>query len=222
MLKRFCDVCGVPVPELTDGKLLAKYRPKGASDRLKEVRGHVEVKAILYGEMTHDDCKQSRDVCGDCVQKFAQHLFFAEGTPDPEMLADIAHHAGHVGHYSGDSRADMQQYIAWANEFKLLHKDTDWEEHGDYIGEIEKFCEEKMPKHKWDVNVSVHLVGRYTARQADIAPSDIRTHEYQIEAACEHAACEAALSIFHGTVAIGCLECVEVRTSAIVIGPPKG
>lgn len=39
-----------------------------------------------------------------------------------EAVADIAFDAGYSGYYSGDSRADMQTFIAWAQEFEATRR----------------------------------------------------------------------------------------------------
>ncbi len=60
-----------------------------------------------------------------------------------EAVADIAYQAGVARYYSGDSRADIAQFIAWAQEFeKLLVYDKDGNEtyNGkDYMTAIEEF-----------------------------------------------------------------------------------
>lgn len=62
-----------------------------------------------------------------------------------ETVADIAYMAGQRGYYSGDSRADMQQFIAWAEEFEGLHAGVDWNESElDYMWEIEAFAAAKL------------------------------------------------------------------------------
>lgn len=53
-----------------------------------------------------------------------------------ESLADIAYSAGINRYYSGDSRADMNNFIHWAKEFEDVNKDTDWHEE-DYMLAIE-------------------------------------------------------------------------------------
>jgi hypothetical protein len=60
-----------------------------------------------------------------------------------EAIADIAYNAGQKGFYSGDSRADISEFIRWANDFEQLHKNTDWGQL-DYILEIEKHTQAKI------------------------------------------------------------------------------
>lgn len=68
-----------------------------------------------------------------------------------ETIADIAYTAGQKGYYSGNSRADMQDFIYWAKEFEKKHKKIDWEETIlDYMEEIEHFANEKMPQSLLD------------------------------------------------------------------------
>ncbi|MBB4805683.1 hypothetical protein HNP38_000955 [Chryseobacterium defluvii] len=60
-----------------------------------------------------------------------------------ETIADIAYHAGQKGFYSGNSRADIINFIWWAKEFEKLHKYTDWYSI-DYILTIEQYTEDKL------------------------------------------------------------------------------
>lgn len=69
-----------------------------------------------------------------------------------EALADIAYYAGEAGYYSGDSRADMQEFISLAWEFEKLHENTEWDEQGapDFIISVNEFAVEKLKlKKKW-------------------------------------------------------------------------
>lgn len=61
-----------------------------------------------------------------------------------EVVADIAYQAGVDRRYSGDSRADIQRFIDLAEEFEKLHENTDWNEHGDYIGAVDEFARQKL------------------------------------------------------------------------------
>lgn len=62
-----------------------------------------------------------------------------------ESVADIAHYAGQMKFYSGDSRADISEFIRWAKEFEDIHHTTNWDEHNvDYIWAIEEFTESKI------------------------------------------------------------------------------
>jgi len=61
-----------------------------------------------------------------------------------ETIADIAYLAGTKGYYSGDSRADINDFIWWAKEFEKLHRHTDWNEKN-YMLEIEAYVELKLP-----------------------------------------------------------------------------
>jgi hypothetical protein len=58
-----------------------------------------------------------------------------------ETIADIAYLAGQHGYYSGDSREDMQKFIALANKFENDYNKTNWDEDAeiDYISTIENF-----------------------------------------------------------------------------------
>ena len=60
-----------------------------------------------------------------------------------ETLADIAYMAGCHHYYSGDSRADIADFIQWANEFERLHRHTDWADE-DYMLAVEKFAMGKI------------------------------------------------------------------------------
>jgi hypothetical protein len=60
-----------------------------------------------------------------------------------ESLADIAYNAGVNRYYSGDSRADMHNFIHWAKEFEAINKDTDWDEEN-YMLAIEDFASAKL------------------------------------------------------------------------------
>ena len=42
-----------------------------------------------------------------------------------ETVADIAYSAGEAGYFSGDSRADVNEFIHWAKIFEKEHKRTD-------------------------------------------------------------------------------------------------
>jgi hypothetical protein len=60
-----------------------------------------------------------------------------------EAIADIAFLAGQKGFFSGDSRADIAEFIRWANEFEAIHEFTNWEEM-DYCRAIEDFTGSKL------------------------------------------------------------------------------
>jgi len=60
-----------------------------------------------------------------------------------ETVADIAYTAGYHQYYSGNSRADISEYIQWANEFEKIHQETDWDKI-DYILSVEKYTEAKI------------------------------------------------------------------------------
>jgi hypothetical protein len=65
-----------------------------------------------------------------------------------ETIADIAFYAGQKNFYSGDSRADILEFINWAKEFENFHRFTDWDEHSiDYIWAIEEFTESRINAH---------------------------------------------------------------------------
>ncbi len=63
-----------------------------------------------------------------------------------EAVADIAQIAGQKGYYSGDSRADIAEFISWAKEFEFKKLGVIWGESEDYMDEIEKFTESKLKK----------------------------------------------------------------------------
>jgi hypothetical protein len=60
-----------------------------------------------------------------------------------ESIADIAFMAGQRGFASGDSRADIAQFIEWAKEFETVNEDTNWDEE-DYITTLEAFINTKL------------------------------------------------------------------------------
>ena len=60
-----------------------------------------------------------------------------------EATADIAQTAGHMGYYSGDSRADVAQFITWAKEFEAANAGQDWTDK-DYIETIDNFTDAKL------------------------------------------------------------------------------
>ncbi len=60
-----------------------------------------------------------------------------------ESIADIAFIAGQKGFFSGDSRADISEFINWAKEFEAVHEDTNWDE-TDYKDTVEAFAETKL------------------------------------------------------------------------------
>jgi len=62
-----------------------------------------------------------------------------------ETVADISYIAGCKKYYSGNSRFDISEYIAWAKEFEKIHRNTDWNDE-DYMLEIEKYADEKIKK----------------------------------------------------------------------------
>lgn len=64
-----------------------------------------------------------------------------------ETLSDISYIAGELNYFSGDSRADISNFIIWAQEFEVIHGPTDWTEK-DYIEEIRKFASMKIAKEQ--------------------------------------------------------------------------
>ncbi len=62
-----------------------------------------------------------------------------------ETLADIAYIAGYHQYYSGDSRMDMSEIIAWTMEFEAIHQDTDWDEEN-YMLAVEAFANGKLSR----------------------------------------------------------------------------
>lgn len=60
-----------------------------------------------------------------------------------EAIADIAFMAGQKGFFSGDSRADIAEFISWAKEFEAIHEDTNWDE-VDYISIVDAFTTNKL------------------------------------------------------------------------------
>jgi hypothetical protein len=64
-----------------------------------------------------------------------------------ETIADIAYLAGERKFYSGDSRADVSEFIRWAGEFEKVNSGTNWDEQ-DYILSVTNFTEEKLLSSK--------------------------------------------------------------------------
>ena len=62
-----------------------------------------------------------------------------------ESLADIAYYAGESRYFTGNSRADVSEFIRWAKEFEEKNKDEDWDSR-DYILEIREFFMSKIDK----------------------------------------------------------------------------
>jgi len=60
-----------------------------------------------------------------------------------ETLADISYIAGETNFFSGDSRADVSNFILWAQEFQKKNSKTSWEEK-DYRTSIENFTTLKL------------------------------------------------------------------------------
>lgn len=67
-----------------------------------------------------------------------------------EAVADIAYAAGVKKYYGGDSRADIAQFISWAEEFEKKHKGVEWGvgDAPDYIDTIDAFLESKLTDTK--------------------------------------------------------------------------
>jgi hypothetical protein len=68
-----------------------------------------------------------------------------------EALADISYFAGQREYYTGDSRADILDFIWWAKEFEHIHRNTNWDSE-DYMLAIELFAEAKLSKveREWE------------------------------------------------------------------------
>jgi hypothetical protein len=66
-----------------------------------------------------------------------------------ETIADIAYIAGAHGYYSGDSRADMSEFVFLAQKFEEKFAMVDWDESdADYIIEIDTFTRENLRLRK--------------------------------------------------------------------------
>lgn len=63
-----------------------------------------------------------------------------------EAVADIAYLAGKEKYYTGDSRADMANFIEWAKEFEQINEGVEWgvTSELDYIDAITDFAYRKM------------------------------------------------------------------------------
>lgn len=60
-----------------------------------------------------------------------------------ETIADISFIAGEKNYFSGDSRADVYNFIYWANQFEQENSKTNWDE-VDYRTTIENFTAGKL------------------------------------------------------------------------------
>lgn len=60
-----------------------------------------------------------------------------------ETVADIAYQAGQLKYFSGDSRADVSEFIQWASQFEKENQKTDWGKN-DYLLAIENFTSKKI------------------------------------------------------------------------------
>ena len=60
-----------------------------------------------------------------------------------EAIADIAYQAGEQNFYTGDSRADVSEFIRWAEQFETENINTDWDS-SDYILAIDAFATLKI------------------------------------------------------------------------------
>lgn len=61
-----------------------------------------------------------------------------------EAVADIAYIAGEQRYYGGDSRADIADFISWAQEFEYTNRRVNWGDDADYISAIQAFAEKKL------------------------------------------------------------------------------
>lgn len=63
-----------------------------------------------------------------------------------EAVADIAFIAGEQKFYSGDSRADISNFIEWAKEFEEINNGVEWgvDDGKDYIEAIHDFAHSKL------------------------------------------------------------------------------
>lgn len=63
-----------------------------------------------------------------------------------EAVADIAFIAAKENYETKDSREKFAQFIEWANEFELLHKDVQWGVNfsPEYIDSIQHFANFKI------------------------------------------------------------------------------
>lgn len=69
-----------------------------------------------------------------------------------EAVADISYIAGSKKYHTGNSRADISEFIRWAKEFEEINKGSEWgiNTEKDYIEAIEEFTLNKMknPLHR--------------------------------------------------------------------------
>jgi len=60
-----------------------------------------------------------------------------------ETVADISYIAGTKNYFTGDSRANISEFIFLAQQFEKAHKGTNWNE-VDYISAVENFTREQL------------------------------------------------------------------------------
>lgn len=70
-----------------------------------------------------------------------------------ETVADVAYIAGENGYFTGDSRADVSEFIRWVKLFDKEHKNTDWKQK-DYLMLIEEFVEGQLETISQEVYLS--------------------------------------------------------------------
>ena len=70
-----------------------------------------------------------------------------------ETIADISFIAGENKFFTGDSRADVSEFIIWANEFEKKNSKTNWDD-VDYLLAIEEFTSQKIKKHHADLRIA--------------------------------------------------------------------
>lgn len=60
-----------------------------------------------------------------------------------ETVADIAYQAGEQNFFTGNSRADISEFIRWAKQLESENVNTDWDLN-DYILAIEAFAKARI------------------------------------------------------------------------------
>ena len=101
----------------------------------------VAISADCLSLVDGQDCieRDAKPMCRNCERYVKAHSQLE--TRLLETVADIAHLAGSMDHYSGDSRTDIAQYIAWAREFEQQFAGKPEDE---YMEAVELFAKAKI------------------------------------------------------------------------------
>lgn len=123
---------------------------------------------------------QSTYDIASAINKHLKENKTIRSSPLHETIADIAYNAGLFRHYSGNSRADIQDYISLAKQFQKVYKKVDWDTTNlDYIIEVESFAK----KHLKLVNklniVPVSPQNKYNWDNIEVSPVSVELEEIE-------------------------------------------